>query len=556
MGSYKRVLTGILLLLLIFSGCAIMDVPQPIPTDPPQDTEVKEEISSTPVHGGTISLALSPPDSFNPLLVRSRDMINFLGMVFESPVAYGKDLKPEPMLAERWEVLEQGRLWIFHIRKDVRWHDGEIFTGEDVLYTFEALMSGRLDSYYQHPILDNPNILEYGLYNGNPYAFFLRLETPSAFVPDMMTFPVISSRQYRTVELMLDKRNDLTVPSIGTGPFRMDSQGLMEGVVQLSQNTFWWQEKTYIEHIQAKVYENNETARTAFFAGEVDVVDTTAVYAHAFGIPGQTNIIRIPTQQYEMLAFNNTLPLFQDRSLRLAIAYAIDRKEIISKIYLNNAETVDVPISPNAWLYDSSYRVYDYDPERASKILAEAGWVDTNDDGILDRGNEEEPRSLSFTLLVNEDNDLRRQSATLMAKHLELVGMKVKVQAVSWERLTEEYMATGEFDAILTGYYLDYAHDLSFAFHSSQIDVAGGNFIGYESESLDELLTNAAAAYSDDVRMEIYQDLQRYFVQQMPVISMYFRTGALLTQERIHGMDGPLDIRTYRNIQDWYIDGR
>ena len=139
----------------------------------------------------------------------------------------------------------------------------------------------------------------------------------------------------------------------------------------------------YIDSINGKLYDSVDEAFNAFYNNEIDLIDTTAVYANTRLYRNSANHIKYNTSDIEMLVFNNNNNLFYDKSVRKAIAYGIDRKDIISKVYLNNAETVDVPIPSNSWLYDSSYRIYDYDEKRA-KALKEAGWNDNDGDGILD----------------------------------------------------------------------------------------------------------------------------------------------------------------------------
>lgn len=539
------------LLLWLLAGCGILEGPPPMAPDLPKETPGRDAAPQVPDFGGEIVLALSGVDEFNPLMVRSRDGMNFLSLIYESPVAYSRRMQPEPRLAEGWTVEEEGTLWRFRIRRDVRWHDGEVFTGEDVLYTFEALMSGYVDSYYAQPLAGNENILEYGLYQGDPYTFYIRLQQPSAFVPDWMTFPVVSRRHYRTWETLNERRSDPVQPLVGTGPYRWEGRAEETGDLLLSANENWRERPPYIERIRAIRFENNEQARSAVFAGEADVVDTGAVYANAF-LTQDLRLTRIPTGRLELLAVNHQRPLLKDPALRVALALAIDRKEIVSRVLLNNGETVDVPVPPASWLYNSTYRVYDYDRDRAAALFEAAGFIDRNGDGFLDRLEDEHILPLELTLLTNAGNDLRRETLQLIAWYLEDIGLRVNTEILPWAELTER-MRAGTYDLILTGYALDYAHDLTFAFHSGQPWDENGNFFRYASEELDDVLTRAAQAYNAEERLLLYQDLQRYFVSQMPVISLYFRTHSLLTSARIQGIERPLDIQVYGDIHHWYV---
>ena len=102
-----------------------------------------------PKRGGELIIPIPVPDTFNPLLTRSRDMINFFGLIFEGLFEYDENMRPQPCLVESWEVDEEGKLWRFHLRKDIKFHDGSILTGEDVVFTFIALQQGNLNSFFR-----------------------------------------------------------------------------------------------------------------------------------------------------------------------------------------------------------------------------------------------------------------------------------------------------------------------------------------------------------------------------------------------------------------------
>jgi peptide/nickel transport system substrate-binding protein len=544
----------LILIFLILPGCGLMNTPQVMPPEDDEQVEITPEPTIIPQKGGELTLSLTAPDTFNPLLTQSRDMLNFLNLIFESLVAYDEDQKPVPSLASSWETSPDGRLWIFHMREDVKWHNGQTLTAEDVIFTFQALRSGMLDSFYQKNIFENNNILEIGLRNEDPYTLFVRLAEPSYLILDILTFPVLPKDIYQSPEYMLNTKEDFNMIPVGSGPYRVDSTQPYDGnTLKLVRNNSWWKGTPYIDSITAKVYETNEDARNAFANGEVDLVDTMVVHANTYLVKNSSTHYKYLTQNYEFLAFNNEHPLFADKNIRKAIAYAIDRKDIISKVYLNNAETVDVPVPSNSWLYDSTYRIYDYDAERARTLLANAGWTDSDGDGIMDRTLEDRTEKLTFTILTNSDNDFRKDTAYLIAQHLNLVGFDVQVETVSWEELLDERIQNRQFDMILTGCYLDYVHDLRFAFHSGQIGNELNNFIGYQNLQMDEYLDQAAKAYTAEDRREAYKKIQEHLVEELPVISLYFRTGSLLVDNDIQGIGRMDGLSLYRNIKEWHI---
>lgn len=564
----KRFFIFILVLVNIFLlvACDLSQPAEPSPSGNDQNIDnTNKEVK--PQEGGQLRIPVQGLESWNPLIAKTTDSVNFLSLIYEGLVGYDSDLKKIPKLASDWQVSEDGRLWTFNIRKDAKWHDGTSITAEDVIFTYNILKEGVLNSVYQYNIFDNDNILEIGLKNNDKYSLFVRLAEPSSKLLDIFTFPVISKDYYESVENIIKIQKDLTKAPLGTGPYKVAEEYFSEDQesIILVRNEDWWGRRPYIDKIIGKIYTNKEEARKAFMQGELDLVDTMIVYVNNKSVEEDTKLYRFMTNYYEFLGLNSESELIKDPKIRKALAYAIDRREIISKVYLNNAQTVDVPIPSNHWLYDNAYRLYDYDIDRAKRLLKEAGWQDLDGDGILDKTVDNQKIELKIKLVSNSGNDLRRDVLSLIKSHLELVGFKVETQIADMETIAKDLLATNQFDALLTGYYLDNALDLSFAFHSreiveiddiedlDEIDSIPNNFIKYRNSELDSLLDLASHSYDLNELSAVYQNIQDHMTRELPIISLYFRTGSLLVNPKLYGIDKPSQLSLYRNIEEWFI---
>lgn len=546
--------------IFLLVACDLSQPAEPSPSGNDQNIDnTNKEVK--PQEGGQLRIPVQGLESWNPLIAKTTDSVNFLSLIYEGLVGYDSDLKKIPKLASDWQVSEDGRLWTFNIRKDAKWHDGTSITAEDVIFTYNILKEGVLNSVYQYSIFDNDNILEIGLKNNDKYSLFVRLAEPSSKLLDIFTFPVISKNYYESVENIIKIQKDLTKAPLGTGPYKVAEEYFSEDQesIILVRNEDWWGRRPYIDKIIGKIYTNKEEARKAFIQGELDLVDTMIVYVNNKSVEEDTKLYRFMTNYYEFLGLNSESELIKDPKIRKALAYAIDRREIISKVYLNNAQTVDVPIPSNHWLYDNAYRLYDYDIDRAKRLLKEAGWQDLDGDGILDKIVDNQKIELKIKLVSNSGNDLRRDVLSLIKSHLELVGFKVETQIADMETIAKDLLATNQFDALLTGYYLDNALDLSFAFHSREIveiddiDSIPNNFIKYRNSELDSLLDLASHSYDLNELSAVYQNIQDYMTRELPIISLYFRTGSLLVNPKLYGIDKPSQLSLYRNIEEWFI---
>lgn len=552
--------------IFLLVACDLSQPAEPSPSGNDQNIDnTNKEVK--PQEGGQLRIPVQGLESWNPLIAKTTDSVNFLSLIYEGLVGYDSDLKKIPKLASDWQVSEDGRLWTFNIRKDAKWHDGTSITAEDVIFTYNILKEGVLNSVYQYNIFENDNILEIGLKNNDKYSLFVRLAEPSSKLLDIFTFPVISKDYYESVENIIKIQKDLTKAPLGTGPYKVAEEYFSEDQesIILVRNEDWWGRRPYIDKIIGKIYTNKEEARKAFIQGELDLVDTMIVYVNNKSVEEDTKLYRFMTNYYEFLGLNSESELIKDPKIRKALAYAIDRREIISKVYLNNAQTVDVPIPSNHWLYDNAYRLYDYDIDRAKRLLKEAGWQDLDGDGILDKTVDNQKIELKIKLVSNSGNDLRRDVLSLIKSHLELVGFKVETQIADMETIAKDLLATNQFDALLTGYYLDNALDLSFAFHSreiveiddiedlDEIDSIPNNFIKYRNSELDSLLDLASHSYDLNELSSVYQNIQDHMTRELPIISLYFRTGSLLVNPKLYGIDKPSQLSLYRNIEEWFI---
>lgn len=599
-GHMKKWLALVLLIIytLFLTSCQLVEAPRIIEQDIGIDESKGEEVQApTPKKGGELVVPIPLPDTLNPLLTKSRDMINFFGLIFEGLFEYDENMKPQPCLAESWDVEDGGKLWRFHLRKNVVFHDGRPLTGDDVVFTFLALQGGRLGSFYQKGIAGNASIQKIEMDPFDPYTVNVYLSQPVNNMLDIMTFPVLPKWVYQSDEFMLQHRQDMSLLPVGTGPYKIDEGGIQQDEggsglrqIRLVRNEKYWGKQPYIDAILARIYHDEMQVKQAFHERQIDLMNVMATVINPYPREEDAKAHRYLTRNYEFLAFNMSHPVLSDVNVRKAIAYALDRKDIIFKVYLNNAEAVDVPIPSDSWLYDSSYRIYDYDPNKAIELLEQAGWVldktdqtvnngpnaqnaqqaaegqlsqdETAENGLAQSQQEDnwvrykmigsQKVELRFSIITNAENILRKDALEIIAQQLRRVGIAVGVEVLPWEELTER-LKSGQFEAVLTGYYLDVFPELSFMFHSGETGNGLNNFMRYRNEELDRLLDEAAMTLEDAKLIELYSRIQKHLVEQLPVISLYFQTASLVTNSRVYGVKAPREFNIYRNIEEWYL---
>jgi peptide/nickel transport system substrate-binding protein len=525
----------IIAILSVLAGC----VPE---TDKPGE---QQQIDTTPVKGGRFSFAAIEPETLNPILNDERDAYHFLKLVFESLVDYDKELRITPVLAKDWNISGNGNTVTINLREGVKWHDGEDFTSTDVVFTIEYLKSLKgEDSAY----LTNIDRLTY--YEAlDSHSVKVVFDQGFNGIFDILTFPVLPSHLYTSAQSFADGKDDFK--PIGTGPYVVGEYQKLKSLA-LQVNSDWWGQMPYIEGIDVLFVPDGDTALTSFKAGQIDAVLTTFPDWESYREEGKAYIKEFVTNKYDFIGLNFNKPAFRNKELRQAIQYGIDRDRIIEKVYLKHGTVVDVPIPTFSWLFSQGAKPeYQYDPDSAKEALDDGGWMDRDGDGILEKEIDGVKTDISFTLLVNSDNPKRLEAARMIIENLTSLGMKVNLVEDNWDKVIDRVYKK-QFDAVLLGWNLANYLDLSFAFHSNQID-GGSNFVSYQDQEMDNLLQDDFRAIEQTKRLETSSKVQQYIRENLPYNSLYFKNAALLVKNKIQGEIEPRDHNIFLNINKWYI---
>jgi peptide/nickel transport system substrate-binding protein len=239
----------------------------------------------------------------------------------------------------------------------------------------------------------------------------------------------------------------------------------------------------------------------------------------------------------------------QEREVRQALLYALDRNRLIDQALAGRGFVADSPIPPNLWAHDATVRQYRYDPERAVGLLDAVGWVDSDGDLIRDKDGQE----LSFSILVG-DNPAMQEMAEQMTAQWRAVGVDASVRSVSAESAVR-FVRTRNFDAVLVEVALTADHDPYPLWHSSQAEL-GQNFSGYASDDADAIMEQARLIADPERRIELYSAFQAIFAEDVPALLVYYPVYVYAVDARVGGVQlspilHPSD--RYRNLQDWYV---
>lgn len=535
---YRQAISLVLALLaaLLFIGCAPNEVvsASPSPTATAPETVVEEDV--LPQDGGQllIPMAFNPP-TFDPLLTNTKELQAILSLVYEPLLKYDLNNRLSLSLAENWEpVDEQGLTWRIKLRSDVTWHNSsEKLTADDVVYTLDLLKSDEYQSSFYAANMNR--IVAYTAEDER--TLLITSSGPGASVLHALIFPVVSRSRFSSGKI------------VGTGPYKVKSAERSVGM-ELEANERWWRQQPYIKSILAYAVADNETALAMLSIHKLNFVPTSILTAGKYREEGVTKVFEIMSEQSEALLINHKRANLQDARVRQAIAYALDRREIISKAYLNHAFSADVPVPPDSWLYDPGSKVYDYNIEKAKELLESAGYKDRDGNGVVEDNVDASP--LSVSLLVNDtpDNQVRKDVAQLIKAQLAKVGIEVDITHSVWSTEKNEYLhalEAGAFDLAIAGFNLDRELNLDFALSTT----GKRNYGSYNDAQMEELLSAYRKAVLDKDIKTAAIAIQKRFVEELPFIHLYFRTNSIVYTDSLKGLTDIRDRDILRTVEKW-----
>jgi peptide/nickel transport system substrate-binding protein len=501
---------------------------------------VAAPISQCPSTGDTyVDASIGDASFLNPILATDSASGDIVGLVYNGLLKYDKNLRLIGSLAESWEVKDGGLRIVFHLRKGVRWHDGEPFTSKDVEFTYEKLVDPGVRTPY-----------------GADFALIKKLKTPDPqtvevlykepFAPalESWTMGIIPEHVFRNGDFNGHPANR---HPIGTGPFKFLEWKTDEKIV-LVENPDDFEGRPCLDRYIYRIIPDEAVQFLELRQQGIDSMTLTPDQYNAYPeFFERYNKFRYPAFMYTYLGFNLRKGLFKDRRVRLAIAHAMNKEEIIKGVLLGFGRAATGPYPPSSWAFDPTVKDVPYDPAAAKALLAEAGWK-PGKDGWLERDG----RPFEFTLMTNQGNKLRELTGQIVQSRLAQVGIHVKFKVLEWSSFIHDYIDKKDFDAVILGWTLGRDPDQYTIWHSDQIGEGQYNFVSYSNPEVDHLLEAGRRTYDLKTREKIYHKIHRLIADDLPYVFLYYPEALPVTHKRIKGPEvAPAGIGW--NFQYWNV---
>lgn len=477
-----------------------------------------------------LNLPIMEIDTLNPILTTNVQVQNILKLIYEPLVSFDKSDMLTSCLATEWSERDDLN-WIVKLRKGVKWHNGTDFTADDVKFTILQIKDETLNSPYKENLLNVTAVEKL-----DEYSVLVTLDHKDNLFMYKLNFPIIPEYYFKNGDVVNEAKVNIPV---GTGMYKYMSTD--ENIISLERNKSWWSvsANNRLEKIYLHKYSTYGEAIKAYKSSEVDVIVTTmSDWEKKFGTIGN-NVYRYENTVFDTIIPNTKKLALSDSSVRKAILYAINRENIVAKVFNSNASIVEMPIHSISKFYSSDISS-EYNLDKAKQILLNAGWK--SDNGVWSKSISKTSCNLNFSLIVNKDNKEHLAASEAIKECLQDLGIKINVKSLSWSEY-KKALEAGNFDLAMASFDIKNETSLIDMLDES----SSNNYTGFSSREMSEVINSLKRTNSDE-DMKKLTDIYR---AETPYIGLYFRDNTLLTNKSVKGSIEPFWANPYNGITTW-----
>ncbi|HYY25870.1 MAG TPA: peptide-binding protein [Candidatus Udaeobacter sp.] len=530
---------------------------------------VAKQEATTPVTGDWLIIhSSSDPEQLNPITSNDATASEVLGYIFENLLIRDpRTLELKPYVAEALPTLSNDKLtYTFKIRRDVRFQDGHPLTGEDVLFSMKAIKCPLVNApflrVYFNSVVDAQVVDRYTVRFVTKEPYFLNESQLGGIL--------ILPRHYYDPDDLLQKitvrdldKNPAQLPEavkrfadnfnknynrnpMGSGPFKFDDWKTGRTVELVRDTNYWGKGKpgidqVFLDRIRYRIVNNPDAALVTLKSGGLDAMDLTPIQ-HTRGTGSERfkrefRKFEYFAPSYSYIGWNNDHPIFRDKRVRQAMTYLTDRKQMAKTILFGLGEVVDGPIYFFRPEYDKTLHNYPYDPEKAFKLLQDAGWADTDGDGILDKVIDGKRVPFRFEFKVPSASTTGKSLILVLQDELRRYGIMASVRELDWTIFLDD-VKNHRFDAVIMAWSMPASEPDEYqVWHSSQAANKGSNHISYKNARVDQILEEYRREFDPKKRIELYREFQRILNDEQPYTFLFVRKTVTAVQRRFHGIE-------------------
>lgn len=489
------------------------------------------------------------PQYLNPLLCQASEVdMDLCALLYRGLTQIDKHGRVVPDLAEEWTTTD-GAVYTFRLKQDQFWHDGEPITADDVIFTFGVLQDPDL---YSLPGLAN---LWRSVTIEKLDDYTVRFTLAEPFTPflDYTAMGLLPEHIWNGTPPAELATSALDIQPIGSGPLKVVQ--IEADHIRLEPNPFYPGKRPYLDALELHFYPDVPSLFAAYEAGEIEgVSQIPPVDIPALADREDLQLFSSTQSSYLNIVFNlndPNAPFLQDKLVRQALYYGIDREQLIDDVANGQGIVAHSILLPENWAYNPDVRQYNYDPGQARQLLDEAGWIDSDGDGVRDKDGQ----PLQFLLHTNDDA-LRAALIERIAADWRELGVNVVATPVPFSELVGDLLGPRHFDAALIGWEQVGDPDPYPLWHSTQAEGGGQNYSGWDNPEADQIMEQARAIVDPEKRKELYWQFQDIFADELPALPLYYPVYTYGVNDKVYNVQmGSINqpSERFKTFADWYM---
>ena len=510
------------IIIMVFSIIKIKNDEKNNEKQQAQAEETEEQI------GTELKLGVASFDSINPILSKNKNIQDISKIIFDSLVTITPDYKAEAGLAKEW-AKQSDTVYLIKLRDDVKWSDGEQFTANDVRFTIDRLKDS--DTIYSANVA---NVTTVEVIDNTTLKITLNQEVP--FFEYNLTFPILSSKYYRDKDFTAD------IVPVGTGIYKVTE--VQSSAIILGKNENYWKENENptIDKITINLYSTAGELYNAFKMGNIDFVSTqNSSLSDYIGTIGYT-AKEMKGREHDFIALNTQSTILSNLSVRQAIAYSIDKSNIVSSVYSDKYYQSNFPLDYGSWIYKEQNAGITYNTEQAKQILVNDGWSYKYKN--WQKTVNYKTQRISLNLVVKSTDATKVSVAENIKTQLANQGIKINIIKANNEQYNN-YLKNKNYDMILCSINLSISSDLTTFFGSD-------NLANYSSDEVTNIMNEIKNTTDENKLKQDYKRLGELYINEVPYLSLYNNKYTVAYNQNLYGTLEPNWFYQFYNIKDWH----
>lgn len=512
-----------------------------------------------PAQGGIYTEGLVGSFSrLNPLLDQNNSADRDVNrLLFSGLITFDARGLPQPGLADSWGVSQDGTIYNFSLRSNAVWHDGIPVTADDIIFTLDLIKSDA--SLFPADVREMWKLVQLKKLNDKTIQFVI----PEPFAPflDYLTFGLLPQHLLKGNSADQLAAAAFNLAPVGSGPYRFERLIVESGqVVGVELRAFdkYYGRKAYMDQVIFRYFPSALEALDAYREGQILAISqvTPDILAQALAEP-TLNLYtgRLPELSMVLFNLNNPeVPFLADVKLRRALLVGLNRQQIVDKLLAGQAIVADGPIFPGTWAYFEKAEHLDYDPGSAISLLKGADYKIPGSGGEVRA--DKDGKLLELTLLYPDDA-LHESIAQVIQANWALLGVKLKLEAVTYDALVNDHLAPRSYQAALIDLNLMRSPDPDpYPFwHQSEI-TGGQNYSQWDNRTASEYIEQARVNPDFSVRTRLYHNFQVIFAKELPALPLYYPVYSYGVSQTVLGAQMPPLFDTsdrFLTFAEWYL---